>query len=370
MDAEKLDLLKRTLAADANLTNAELQLFGSVCERKGLDPFAGQIHVSKRGGKLIIQTGIDGFRLIAERTRNYAGQDPPQWCGPDGQWTDVWVGKAPPVAARVNVYRKDWQRPMTAVALWEEYKQLTRDGSINQMWRTRGASQLAKCAEALALRKAFPQDLSGLYTSDEMGQADNPIDVQEAPQAPVEPSPLDLLRGAYNALSKPQQQMLRDWWKTTDLPSGNNLGETFAALLEQAPQRLDEVLRACEKASNGEVLVPPVPEAETEPVEFTPDVIDADVVDDQDRESGGGDEDRTAQDRAKFPPIPESAQGAPASSPSPEERMDELKRILRDENVSGPGRLVFLEPYIGRLAKRMDDLTPMEVELAIKALTD
>jgi phage recombination protein Bet len=172
---ENLDLIKRTLAADANLSNAELKLFSEVASRKGLDPFAGQIHAVKRQGRLTFQTGIDGFRLMAQRTGLYAGQDSPQWCGEDGQWKDIWVSKTPPVACRLTVYRKDWERGLTVIAHWEEYVQKTKDGSVNSMWRQRGPAQLAKCTEALAIRKAFPEALSGIYTNEEMGQADNPI---------------------------------------------------------------------------------------------------------------------------------------------------------------------------------------------------
>lgn len=153
-------------------SNGDLAVFMHVCQRTGLDPFARQIYMILRDGKQVIQTGIDGMRLVARRAvdRNQEAFSiaAPEWCGPDGQWTDVWLSSEPPAAARVTVTRG--AGTFSAVALWKEYVQTKRDGGITRMWATRGAGQLAKCAEALALRKACPQDLSGIYAEDEMGR--------------------------------------------------------------------------------------------------------------------------------------------------------------------------------------------------------
>lgn len=155
-------------------SNGDLAVFHHVCQRTGLDPFARQIHFIERQHKWTIQTGIDGFRLVARRAVDRTGEalsiGAPEWCGPDGQWRDVWLEDGPPSAARVTVKRGDGEFP--AIALWREYHQTKRDGTITSMWATRPAGQLAKCAEALALRKAFPQDLSGVYSRDEMGARD------------------------------------------------------------------------------------------------------------------------------------------------------------------------------------------------------
>jgi phage recombination protein Bet len=233
-----------------NASQGDLDIFFNYCQRTGLDPFARQIYMINRGGKWGIQASIDGLRIVAQRSGNYGGQTPTQWCGQDGVWTDVWLATTPPVAARVGVYYKDVQNPTWAVAKWDSYAV-----PQNPIWKKMPDLMLAKCAEALALRKAFPNDLSGIYTSEEMAQAD--VDKKPAEAKPVQQIQ-QVVEYAPEVVAKAQTLIasiptiltindLRNFWSNEaeflDVPaSGTTLKEVINARVQElkdAPEVVD-----------------------------------------------------------------------------------------------------------------------------------
>ena len=171
----QIDLIKNTVAKGAS--DDELRLFIQVCKGANLNPFLRQVHLvprwdSKLGQEVrAIQVGIDGFRAVAESSGQYAGNDDPIYAG-DKTIEFSTKAKAKnalvvPEKATVTVYKLlDGQRyGFTATARWDEYYPGEK---IGFQWHIRPYLMLGKCAEALALRKAFPKLLSGMYASEEM----------------------------------------------------------------------------------------------------------------------------------------------------------------------------------------------------------
>jgi hypothetical protein len=169
-----VEVLREQIAPEASA--GELMHFARVCTVLDLSPFAGQIcligRYDRRAGHVVHkpQITVDGRRARAERTGLLDGIEGPVWCGPRNEagelvWEEVWSDDDNfPYCARVLVFRKDWSRPANGTAKWSEFSQTVTDGkggqSLSQFWRRMPSHMLAKVAESLALRRAFPNDAS------------------------------------------------------------------------------------------------------------------------------------------------------------------------------------------------------------------
>lgn len=270
-NAKQLQLLSDAIMKGA--TPDEISFFGEVCKRTGLDPFRKQIHAVKRWDSKerrevwSYQTGIDGLRAIAHRSKKCAGID-------DAVFIPADESAEFPVKASVTVWKivNGERVPFTASARWTEYVQTTKEGKVTSMWLKLPYSQLAKCAEALALRKAFPECLGGLHSDEEMGQVDNPDpaprsvyelpEAASAPEAPVPttaPVPAAAAPKTVNAevippspvtTIRPKLEVPEDIaafvggaWKGVELADGRKLGKISIVALKNQRQHLPEGLR-------------------------------------------------------------------------------------------------------------------------------
>ena len=169
--ADQVQILRDSFANGAN--EQEFAVLLEIARARRLNPILRQIYFVQRWngerGRMVweAQVSIDGLRAQAQRTGLYDGQDEPEF---------ETAESGLPALARVRVYRKDWSRPAVGVARWEEYAQTKKDGSLTRAWSSMPFVMLGKCAEALAIRKAFPEDTSGLYTPEEMSRAGDSVD--------------------------------------------------------------------------------------------------------------------------------------------------------------------------------------------------
>lgn len=173
---EKMELIKKSICKAAS--NLEFELFIEHCHRTMLDPFKKEILLIERQTwnsekqeyekTLEPMVSVNGLRLIADRSQMCEGQLGPFWCGKDGKWLDVWLDEKPPVAAKFGVLKKGFKEPVWAVARFNAYAGKKRNGDLNKFWKEKGDLMIAKCAEALAYRRAFPGETRGLYVEEEM----------------------------------------------------------------------------------------------------------------------------------------------------------------------------------------------------------
>lgn len=170
----------------------DMLFFLNVAKKLSLDPSLKQIYPVYRWDsrlgreRMIIQTGIDGFRLVAQRSKQYGGQDDAVF-KVEEVFNPVTGETNKQLVAVVTVYKVvgNTRMPVVASARWDEYAQKAKDKQGKEyfigLWSSMPYNQLSKCAEALALRKGFPQDLSGLYIPEELDKERGDIKALDLP---------------------------------------------------------------------------------------------------------------------------------------------------------------------------------------------
>lgn len=231
-DSRQLEVLQNTIARECN--PGQLRLFLEVVAQTGLNPFDRQIYPVVRAGKMTIQTGIDGYRLQAQRTGEYGGSET-EWCDESGAWTDVWLDDThPPFAAKTTVWRNGAK--YVHVAKWSEFAQKF-NGQLADMWAKMPSNQLGKCSEAGALRRAFPAELARMFVDAEAGAVEAVWDSEDGrdrgrPRIPEQPK-----RKAKSAAAIHREQPEQEPFGSEDdapldgevvMPAGEARGEKMA----------------------------------------------------------------------------------------------------------------------------------------------
>jgi phage recombination protein Bet len=236
---EQTQLISTTIAPGCS--NDELRLFAYACQRTGLDPFSRQIYAIKRGGKLTIQVSIDGLRSIAERTGQLDGSQS-YWCGSDGVWVDVWLDSKPPAAAKTVIHRKGCAHPFSATARFADFN------AGQGLWSKMPSVMIAKCSEAQALRRAFPADLSGVYSTDEMDQAVEPVTVSAAALPALPAGDVKIFQAGKVAIAKADSLVKLEEVATRMEARKDSLNdEQYAELLKLAVEREDALTASSEE---------------------------------------------------------------------------------------------------------------------------
>lgn len=296
-----VEAIRDTVASD--LSDAQFHVFLRHAQHIGLDPMSKQIYAWVDRGKMVTMVSIDGLRLVRDRSGKYAGAIGPMWCGPDGVWLvdeegdgRPWLANEAPAAARFGVLRHDHQNPTWGIATWEQY------GRSSGLWaKGGGPHMLAKCAEAIASRMAFPHELGGVYTSDEIPEA---VEISregserrgggsgkrrgnggKRARAAEPASELDVTRamGMFNALPDEGRQKLEDRWqqRLDDWSGGERPGTLDDGALFEVPKAwFDVIAPVIEKAIHHYGIEPFDLGDPAQPAQDQDDIVDAEIVED------------------------------------------------------------------------------------------
>lgn len=312
-------------------TKAEIEIFIATCEQRGLNPFAKQIYFMKYGTSPAAHVvSIDGLRLIADRTGRYA---------PGQKASFIYDNEGALLSATAYVKKRvgaEWIEAEEE-AYYEEYVQKS-NGKPREKWATMPRVMLSKCAEARALRRAFPEELSGLYAQEEMDQAGNiyeaqALDSSAVPEPPsgrqkvaaspipaLDPTPVDLtFKKGDNAGKRPDEcsdEFLQSSVERWD--SGVKCRPEMRAEVERVlAERRDEAMQEAEEMAFKEADKQAI--AGDEPIEA--------VVVEPEPETEPGAETATVE-------VP-TVETLPAATPTPKKMSNAVKTLILTAQKAG-----------------------------------
>lgn len=166
------------------VTDQEVMMFLTLCKYQHLNPFLREAYLIKYGNSpATIVTGKDTFTKRANKNPNYKGKqagiivltDKGEVINREGTFS---LPNEKIVGGWARIFIKDREPEYNTVS-FNEYVGRKSDGSINNQWSTKPATMIRKVAIVQALRECFPEDFGGMYSPEEMSNANMEVDVNE-----------------------------------------------------------------------------------------------------------------------------------------------------------------------------------------------
>jgi len=327
---EEKKIIRESLCP-ADINEPAFRWYLAAAEASGLNPIQREIYIVKYGSRFVLQTGIDGFLIHAERSGKFGGFMPTEFTvkSKDGNLEVITIDHYDPdvhqlVSATVKLIRKDMGGEVRqATCLFTEYA-VYYNNKLSDRWQRAGARQLEKCTQAKVIRENCP-GLGQVYVHEEMEQARATGDFIDADFAPVagEPgtAPVQRRRGR-----QPKKQTLLP----AQEPEATPEPEQSTAPAEKVTATEQETTGEAETAPQAEVAQPADEAPPAEPYEEVTALLDMgwDWLNNTHKlgEKEGGSEFAEELIQKKF--------GVKSSVLVPVERLEELKTFFKGEMLN------------------------------------
>lgn len=188
-NGEKVKLSPATIrqylvSGNGQVTDQEVVMFMSLCKYQKLNPFLKEAYLIKFGNSpATIVTGKDVFTKRAKRNPNYAGKQAGIIVEKEDGTIEEREGSMALEGEKIvggwaKIYIKGYEKPEYASVSFDEYAGRKSDGTLNSQWKSKPATMIRKVAVVQALREAFPEDFGGLYSEEELSQAES-VSIQQ-----------------------------------------------------------------------------------------------------------------------------------------------------------------------------------------------
>ena len=202
---------KYLLAGNGQLTDQEIMYFMAMCKARQLNPFIREVHLIKYGSTAAqVVVGRDAYQKRATKHKMYNGMETGIWVERNDtgeiikrNGSILSTTKETLLGGWCKVYRKDWEHAIEVEVNFNEYVGKKSDGTVNSQWSTKPVTMIVKVAESQALRKAFVEELGGMYEADELNINENdlsnePVVVNEEPKVQEQKEPEVINEEDYN----------------------------------------------------------------------------------------------------------------------------------------------------------------------------